>query len=92
MVLLNGTRFVSLLENSHRSMILIMRTFALVTKMPSIRTLIALTIARRWPLYQSDVKNVFLNNDLSQVVICILLLVLLFHLDMYAVFDELFMV
>ena len=37
-------------------------------KMTSIRTLIALAAARRWPLYQMDVKNTFLNGDLSEVV------------------------
>ena len=43
-------------------------TFTLVTKMISIRALIALAAARRWLLYQMDVKNTFLSGDLSEVV------------------------
>jgi len=43
-------------------------TFALVTKMTSIRALIALAVARRRLLYQMDAKNASLNGDLSEVV------------------------
>ena len=39
-----------------------------MAKMTSIRTLIALATTRRWQLYQMDVKNAFLNVDLSEVV------------------------
>ena len=43
-------------------------TFAPVVKMTSICTLIVLIVARQWSLYQIDVKNAFLNGDLSEVV------------------------
>ena len=43
-------------------------TFAPVDKMLFICTLIVLAAARRWPLYQMDVKNTFLSGDLSEVV------------------------
>ena len=43
-------------------------TFVTVAKMVSIRTLLALTAAHQWPLYQMDVKNAFLNDDQSEVV------------------------
>src|SRR3954468_1626878 len=36
--------------------------------MTSIRTIIASAAALKWPLYQMDVKNAFLNGDLSEVV------------------------
>ena len=42
--------------------------FAPVIKMTSIRTLIALAAARRWPLYKMDIKNAFLNGDLFEIV------------------------
>ena len=38
-----------------------------MAKMTS-RTLIALAAARQLPLYQMNVKNVFLNGDVSEVV------------------------
>jgi len=43
-------------------------TFSPVAKMTSIRTLIALDVARWWPLYQMDIKNTFLNGDISEIV------------------------
>jgi len=43
-------------------------TFAPVAKMTSIRTLIVFAAARRWPLYQMNFKNAFLNGDLSEIV------------------------
>ena len=39
-------------------------TFALVARLISVRCLIAMAAVRRWPLYQMDVKNAFLNGDL----------------------------
>ena len=42
--------------------------FSPVTKMTPIRTLLDLAVTRQWPLYQMDVKNAFLNGDLSEVV------------------------
>ena len=68
MVLLNGTRIVSLPVDSHRSMVLIIRRLLPpVTKMTSIHTLLTLASSRQLPLYQIDVKNVFLNGDLSEI-------------------------
>ena len=39
-----------------------------MAKMTFIRTLIALVAARRWPLYQMNVKNVFMNGGLCEIV------------------------
>ena len=43
-------------------------TFALVARLSSVRTLIAVSTARKWPLFQMDVKNAFLNGELSEEV------------------------
>ncbi|GMP88046.1 hypothetical protein CsSME_00040174 [Camellia sinensis var. sinensis] len=43
-------------------------TFAPVVKITTIRTLISVTAVRAWPLYQMDVKNVFLNGYLTEKV------------------------
>ena len=43
-------------------------TFAPVARLSSIRTLIAVFAARKWPLFQMDVKKVFLNGELSEEV------------------------
>ena len=43
-------------------------TFAPVARLTSIRYLIAVAVVCRWPLYQMDVKNVFLNGDLHEEV------------------------
>ena len=40
-------------------------TFAPVARLSSVRTLIAVSAARKWPLFQMDVKNAFLNGELS---------------------------
>ena len=39
-------------------------TFSPVAKMDSIRLFIVMATIQQWPLYQLDVKNVFLNGDL----------------------------
>jgi len=39
-------------------------TFSPVAKMASVRLFIAMAALQRWPLYQLDVKNDFLNGDL----------------------------
>ena len=43
-------------------------TFSLVARLSSIRTLIAVSTACKWPLFQMDVKNVFLNVELLEEV------------------------
>ncbi|GKU90565.1 hypothetical protein SLEP1_g4547 [Rubroshorea leprosula] len=39
-------------------------TFALVARLTSVRSLIAIVVAKRGKLFQMDVKNAFLNGDL----------------------------
>ena len=43
-------------------------TFAPVAQLSSVITLIAIFVARKWPPFQMDVKNVFLNGELSEEV------------------------
>ncbi len=44
-------------------------TFAPIAKMTTVRTLIAISTIRDWDIFQMDVKNAFLNGDLSETVI-----------------------
>ena len=39
-----------------------------MARLSSVRTLIVVSAARKWPLFQMDVKNVFLNGELSEEV------------------------
>jgi len=41
-------------------------TFSPVVKMAYVRLFIAMATLQQWPLYQLDVKNVFLNGDLQE--------------------------
>ena len=43
-------------------------TFASMARLSFVRTLIAVSAARKWPLFQMDVKNAFLNGELSEEV------------------------
>ena len=43
-------------------------TFAPVARLTSVRCLIVVAAVHRWPLYQMDVKNAFLNRDLHEEV------------------------
>nr|GEV09884.1 ribonuclease H-like domain-containing protein [Tanacetum cinerariifolium] len=43
-------------------------TFSLVVKPATIRTVLSLALARNWHVHKLDVKNVFLNGDLSETV------------------------
>ena len=39
-----------------------------MARLSSVRTLIAVYADRKWPLFQMDVKNAFLNGELSEEV------------------------
>ena len=43
-------------------------TFALVAHISSVRALLAVVAASKWDLFKMDVKNAFLNGDLSEEV------------------------
>ena len=42
-------------------------TFTLVAHISSVRALLAVVAASKWDIFQMNVKNVFLNGDLSEV-------------------------
>ena len=43
-------------------------TFSPVAKIASVRLLLSLAAMRSWPLFQLDIKNVFLHGDLIKKV------------------------
>ncbi|GKC01054.1 ribonuclease H-like domain-containing protein [Tanacetum coccineum] len=43
-------------------------TFSPVVKLATIRTVLSLVVSCKWPIHQLDVKNAFLNSDLSETV------------------------
>jgi len=46
-------------------------TFSLVVKPVTIRTVLNLALSKAWSIHQLDVKNVFLNGELRETVLCI---------------------
>ncbi|GKD43380.1 ribonuclease H-like domain-containing protein [Tanacetum coccineum] len=43
-------------------------TFIPVVKPATIRTVLSLVVSHKWPIHQLDVKNAFLNGDLSETI------------------------
>ena len=43
-------------------------TFALVAKMTTVRTILAIASSKSWPLHQMNVKNDYLNGDLKKEI------------------------
>ncbi|GJZ62271.1 ribonuclease H-like domain-containing protein [Tanacetum coccineum] len=43
-------------------------TFSLVVKPATIRTILSLALSCKWPVHQLDVKNAFLNGDISETI------------------------
>lgn len=42
--------------------------FALVTRMDTIKSLIALAAHKNWPIFQLDIKSAFLNSEIEEEV------------------------
>jgi len=42
-------------------------TFSLVAKMASVHLFLAMDAFQQWPLYQLDIKNVFLNGNFQEI-------------------------
>lgn len=66
-------------------------TFAPVACITSVRSLLGISAAPRWSLYQMDVKNAFLNGDLAEEVYMRPQVVLITLQTMYFIFKKYFM-
>ncbi|GKE22722.1 ribonuclease H-like domain-containing protein [Tanacetum coccineum] len=54
--------------SSHQLRVDFDETFILIVKPATVRTVFRLTVSRKWSIHQLDVKNAFLNGDLSETV------------------------
>jgi len=57
-----------ILDNRQKEGIDYTKTFAPIVKMVTVHTMLAVTALRAWELYQMDVHNAFLHEDLEEVV------------------------
>ena len=64
---LNTTKLIMLQKVLHKSMGLIMKR-SLLLLLLSVRALLAVAATSKWDLFQMDVKNAFLNENLSEEV------------------------
>ena len=65
---LSATKLVLLQKVTQEYGIDYEETFAPVARISSIRALLAVAAARKWDFFQMDVKNAFLNRNLSEEV------------------------
>ena len=66
-------------------------TFTLVARISSVHALLAVAAASKWDLFHMNIKNAFLNGDLSEESICNILLVSLLNQTRFVTFDVHFM-
>ena len=62
-------------------------TFAPIARISFVCALLAVAAASKWDLFQMDVKNAFLNGNLSKKFTCNLLLVSLLNQTRFVTFD-----
>nr|GFA37430.1 copia protein [Tanacetum cinerariifolium] len=64
----NGTWILVPQARSQQQGIDVDETFSTVVKPATICTVLSLAVSRKWPIHQLDVKNAFLNGNLSETV------------------------
>jgi len=67
----SGTRRAGFFEVSPSAQVWISKTFSLVVKPATVRTVLSLALSWQWPMHRLDVKNAFLHGTLSETVYCI---------------------